>query len=222
MRLEGEPTKLTCFGAEGEGKTTFLLAALRERGISRYLWLDPYDTAPGDTRIADAPPEALPKLLGKVLAGDAFGVVVSPRGDDERETARVLAELGMGVGGVTLIVDEAHRACPVMDAPTAVLDLARRGRHLDCAVWLASQRPADVSRHLTAGGERVVFRLDEHRDLAYVRNTFGPGGEKMVRNLARGEFLYRYARSAYVGAVAWENGTPRTRLVRELSPDDFE
>lgn len=91
------------------------------------------------------------------------------------------------LGGMAIYLDEVDLLVPVQDARLA--GLWRRGRHIGLSVYAATQRPASVSKEVSAMVDvYAVLALDEVRDVDYLRQRFG--------------------RSATDAGLAWANSAP--------------
>ena len=74
----------------------------------------------------------------------------------------------IAVGGMTLVIDEADLLAPT-GAPEEVRTLYRRSRHVGLSIISATQRPANVSREVSAQSTHVLaYRLREPRDRDYI------------------------------------------------------
>lgn len=76
------------------------------------------------------------------------------------------------LGGLAIYIDEVDLMVPVADNRLA--GLWRRGRHIGISVYAATQRPASVSKEVSAMVDIYgVLALDEVRDVEYLRQRFG-------------------------------------------------
>jgi DNA helicase HerA-like ATPase len=175
---------MAVLGAPGTGKSQLLIARLD--GVERAIILDPYDAIPAGNRFRSVT-EATEFI--KSHEGESYRVRVCPDTEEEINPCEPLARLALEEHAI-LVVDEAHeylshaRLASKIEkggAP-AVLRLVRQGRHHEAALWVASQRPGAVARDLT-GGERYIFRLEDARDLNFVRETLGPQAVPRVAHL---------------------------------------
>lgn len=218
------PNVCGVFGAPGQGKSTFLRAQIRDRGVRRYITVDPWATDPDGIEVDAIVVGDLGLALREIakLPGDtrwSFGFV--PREGEESEAAGLLARAAFA-RGATLIVDEAHEAAGQHTAAPELLRIARRGRHVGSRLWLASLRPADVHRSLTSGSERVFFWLEEPTDREYVRRTVGKGAERIVSELEPGHFLYKCGKIALLGRIHYENNEPQISKLRDLTDSELQ
>jgi hypothetical protein len=108
-------------------------------------------------------------------------VIVSPETDDELEAAAIgheLCDLAAELGGVTLVLPEAHTVAPQhgSDLPPAVERLAHRWRHRNVRLWIDTQYSQYVSKRLlracqtwywfaTGGGAAVDAARELHPPL---------------------------------------------------------
>ncbi len=99
-----------------------------------------------------------------------------------------------------VLLDEADSfAIPGQEGP-CFKRMVRRGRHAGIEIVACSQRPALVSRSLTSQADEVyVFRMQEPKDLAYLRTFMGPDAMIAVYQLEPFEYV-RWS------AGEWEKG----------------
>lgn len=75
----------------------------------------------------------------------------------------------LAIGGAVLLVDEVDLLAPQGPASVEVRTLYRRSRHAGLSVVSATQRPANVSREVSAQSQHVVaYYLSEPRDRDYI------------------------------------------------------
>lgn len=75
----------------------------------------------------------------------------------------------LAVGGAVLLVDEVDLLAPPGTASEAVRTLYRRSRHVGLSVVSTTQRPANVSREVSAQStQALALALSEPRDIDYV------------------------------------------------------
>lgn len=213
----------TC-GAPGQGKTSLIRALRIARNLQRVITCDPYGDQPDGIETDGVVVGDLAFALKKLdqLLGDgrwSLGFVPSETG--AAYEADLLARAAY-LRGATLIVDEAHESCGHNTVGEHVLRLARKGRHVGARIWLATLRPADVSRALTAHSERAFFWLKEPADREYVRKTLGAGAERIVKSLQPGEFLYDSGRTSQLCRVEWKKGVPLVTKICGVSQDELE
>lgn len=73
------------------------------------------------------------------------------------------------LGGLVILVDEVDLIAPQGPAPEEVRTLYRRSRHVGLSVVSTTQRPANVSREVSAqSGHAVALYLSEPRDRDYM------------------------------------------------------
>jgi hypothetical protein len=177
-------TTLAVIGSPGTGKTELLKA--RMRGVHRRIILDPYNAIPAKIQVRSV---AEAEKAIAATEGDAFDVRICIEGYPEENPCERLAKIALEEHAI-LIVDEAHEWLSTQKLASSienggapsVLKLVRQGRHHEAALWVATQRPGAVSRDLT-GGERYIFRLEDARDLNFVRETLGPQSVPRVKSL---------------------------------------
>lgn len=157
MNTGGAPFLRACLGACGSGKS-FELNAMVDHDLSA--GRGPFLVM--DISAADWPGQAKKHRHARVKtveaaklalqAGERF-VIVSPVGDDEAiaaATGHALCDLAAELGGVTLVLPEAHTVAPQSgtDLPPAVERLAHRWRHRRVRLWLDTQYSQYVSKRL--------------------------------------------------------------------------
>lgn len=220
-------TVISVFGAPGTGKTSLIIALVRERGVLRYLAIDPYASIPAQ-RYGTL--DAIHRRMGQLARSSADEFRISfVKGIDDQERgpvnpAQYLARWALSESAV-LIVDEAHEYCGQHDPKRAIenhgapalLVIARQGRHHGCGIWVCSQRPAAVSRDLTANSERFFFRIDEPADLKYARDVLGRRIADVIASLEDLTYVYRLGHSAHLGKITWKNNLPSMEIVRDLT-----
>lgn len=75
----------------------------------------------------------------------------------------------LSVGGAALLVDEVDLLAPPGTASTPIRTLYRRSRHVGLTVVSTTQRPANVSREVSAqSNHAVALTLNENRDVEYI------------------------------------------------------
>ncbi len=212
-------------GGQGQGKSAAMLAQLIQRKPDYAYIIDPVQGLPAnlyiDNNMEDLR-EALKDIAKRINAteegeesGETYVLSFAPATETAKEASRIIADHVKAYGGL-YIIDEAHRVVPVTDRSNPIIDIAKRGRHYGAAVWVGSQRPADVSRDITAGSERFMFWHDEARDLAYIREVLGPGGVDIVEKLKPLEYLYKHNRTGYLGRIVFEKDTPVCMKVKDI------
>lgn len=78
------------------------------------------------------------------------------------------------MGGAALFVDEADYVAPPRAMSEEVRTLYRRSRHVGLTVISATQRPANVSREVSAmSTQAVMLALSEPRDIRFMAETLG-------------------------------------------------
>ena len=124
--------------------------------------------------------------LGK---SDRWQVIVEchDEGTDSEKIARFICPVGpqenswvYQAGGIGLYCSELDLLAP-QSCDSLVTGMWRRGRHYDLSIYGATQRPAGVSRIVTAMSDYlVVCKMHEPRDLAYMTNMLPPGAMDRV------------------------------------------
>jgi DNA helicase HerA-like ATPase len=187
------PTVMSVFGQPGTGKTCYLRYRLsQQKHPRRVIIVDPFDDIEA-TIVFHGDLQGAWDFLNSQKPEDEFVLRFKPNPGQHWEATNLLAQAALATGS-TLIVDEAHKVAKQHEECEYLLEIARMGRHYNCCVWLASQRPASISRDLTTGGERAFFYTDEPRDLVYVRDTLGKKAAEIVRDLPPLVFLYKHAK----------------------------
>lgn len=75
----------------------------------------------------------------------------------------------LAVGGAALLVDEVDLLAPPGTASTPIRTLYRRSRHVGLTVVSTTQRPANVSREVSAqSNHAIALTLNENRDVDYI------------------------------------------------------
>jgi hypothetical protein len=204
------PTVLSTFGQPGTGKTSYLIYRLHEEHVQRAIILDPFDDIPADVVFhgdLQGCHDYLDAMKVDIANGKnpSFKIRFKPNPDQHWDAANHLAQAAMATRSKFLI-DEAHKVAKQHEEAPYLLEIARMGRHYDCALWLASQRPATISRDLTTGGERAFFYTDEPRDLVYVKDTLGKKAAEIIRDLPPFVFIYKHAKIINISEIKPRKG----------------
>lgn len=174
---------LSISGATGTGKSSLARALLFERNAQRRLILDPLDEYESSASVHCMTTGDVDGALRDIEDNEEpFSIRYVPDGL-EAEAAGYLADWAMHLGNCTLMVDEAHEAAARNACSPSLLRAVKRGRHREVAVWIISQRPADIHPSLRAelqGTEAWYLRLAEHRDLEILSARRGPDFSERV------------------------------------------
>jgi DNA helicase HerA-like ATPase len=172
-------------GRKGSGKSTLVRAIME--GYPRVFVIDTmeeYGAEDGFTVAADFS-ESLAAVNQAAETPGKFRISLRADIDDGDD----LVSLVYTVPNCLLVVEETAFYCSPAYLPPALSRMVRTGRHREIDQIYVTQRPAAVSRDLTAAADIVVsFQAHEPRDLAYFRALAGDDGER-VRNLPRFKVL---------------------------------
>jgi hypothetical protein len=186
------------FGATGSGKTFFLRGLLGR--VPRLLVVD----VTGDyaelercrtfTRAADVAAAFRVAAGGPCrvrFAADldraAFRSYTRGQGRGD-ELPGAIARMGPAAAAIAfaardlvLVLDELALWCTPSSTPEPLKLVATMGRHRGVSILAGAQRPALVSRHVTAQRDLVVyFRLEEPIDLDYAKRRLGVAAEGLA------------------------------------------
>lgn len=159
-------------GISGSGKTTTIADIYLAR-TQRYIVLDQTGEWQGQTDAYCLTLDDVYQTVRQLSRRGRFRIAYSPADNRFNDLVRWLVPMPdltrspvRMLGGLTLVVDEAD---VVGRFNPSLLDLARRSRHTGLTIIAATQRPANVSRELTAQCRQIIaHRLTEPRDRDYI------------------------------------------------------
>lgn len=117
--------------------------------------------------------------------GATFAMLApAPRSDDDVSFSRA-------VGGVAIECGEASFLAPNGRLAPEVKDAFNRGRHHLLSLYMATQRPSDVSRVVTASSPiKVAFGHREDRDLEFWRKEISAPIAQIIAELPQYHSIY--------------------------------
>ena len=181
---------LTVFGRRGSGKTTAIRAAipkLKEPVVIVDL-LGNFDpelkpNSPDWIKVKGSAP-AVAEIKKYIENPDEHPGVISVEVAQGAETVDFIAAALWDVHGGTLVLDEADFVS-LAEAP-AFDDLIRYGRNRGVDIIIGCRRPAEISKNITAGADRILcFTTHEPRDVDYFKKLFGDEFAETLPNLER-------------------------------------
>lgn len=180
-KLPAATSRVFFAGRSGSGKTT-LAYHLYLSKFPRVIVLDMTGEWDGRVdRMTFTPHEAINAIRDLAGRSGKWSVSVSI---SERElpvlvdwlipVPNVRASPILAVGGAAMLVDEVDLLAPPGTSKEAVRTLYRRSRHVGLTVISTTQRPANVSREVSAQSTHAVaLTLNEPRDVEYMTDVMG-------------------------------------------------
>lgn len=167
------------FGKRGAGKTTAIKGQLEDcRGPVVVCDILGNFQNP-EWVLVDTPSQAIEKMKYYLENPDSQKIIVVKCADPDLTVDYVSAAL-WEAGGGTLVLDEADgfslATAPCFD------NLVRYGRNRNVDIITGCRRPAEISRNITAGANKLfAFQTQEPRDIEYFRSTvFGDEAERLT------------------------------------------
>lgn len=132
--------------------------------------------------------EELKRFWLKCYKGN-FRLIYRPY-DEQTEFTQV-CDLVYLCGNVCFLVEE----CDLFFRPNAAnieaRNILRRGRHRGVKFIGITQRPVQIDRNITAQAtEAYIFKVDEPRDIDYLKARFGDEIESLIQGLKPFEYVY--------------------------------
>lgn len=170
-------------GVTGSGKTEFLARRFLPRAPRLLIvdqtgeWADREKYAPYCFGYEDTV-----SVLGEHAGKDRWRIIcsVTPAEVSQLATRMLVPSprprdgFAASVGGMAVLLDEVDILTPNGRAPAELTHLWRRGRHVGLSVYAATQRPANVSKEVTAQCRWIcVLRQHEVRDIKYLSDLIG-------------------------------------------------
>lgn len=180
---------LSIYGRRRTGKTTGGRAQLRQRKVSRYLVVTPFnDDFPEADLCTTA--EEFHDRCEEAEDQERFAIVYCPSDETQTEAVERASEWALSLGFCVLVVDEAHASCSArnLDENAKVVLVAKQGGHFGVGLWCFGQRPADVAPALRSeleGYEAYYFRLKGSANLRHVAESHDKELAERVRKLPR-------------------------------------
>lgn len=182
-------------GMKRSGKS-HLLDSLAARFPRRIIFdfVGEYDGRFPDVKTCYTLPDAVSALLRAAKRGDKWTVVCTL---DNSEIVQLLAAItgrsswARTVGGVVIQCGEVDLIAPNnAGIATEVRHIFQRGRHYGISALVATQRPRDVHRVVTAQSDIIcAFRQHEPRDADYLGEVMRSDAVPLLRELRQYEYL---------------------------------